>query len=125
MKTFIFTTKPERKLKRGFLWSSYMMKVPTEDPVDLLSSRIDFYPIGDPLSFGAARIGSYDFSASEMAEEHASAKDAFEIDILELVRGETIKTKNLGYCDAMRWSIEGSARCYNEGLVVTPRGSVK
>uniref|UniRef100_M1DCN1 Uncharacterized protein n=1 Tax=Solanum tuberosum TaxID=4113 RepID=M1DCN1_SOLTU len=33
--------------------------VPTDDPVDLLSSRIDFYPICYPLSSGAARVGSF------------------------------------------------------------------
>uniref|UniRef100_M1DKX0 Uncharacterized protein n=1 Tax=Solanum tuberosum TaxID=4113 RepID=M1DKX0_SOLTU len=51
------SSKPETKLKRGFLWSSSMMKVLTDDRVDLLSNMIDFYPIGYPLSSGAARVG--------------------------------------------------------------------
>lgn len=42
-----------------------------------------------------------DMSCDELAKKRPPAKDAAEIDIPEPVYGETIKTKNLEFCDAM------------------------
>uniref|UniRef100_M1CWJ8 Uncharacterized protein n=1 Tax=Solanum tuberosum TaxID=4113 RepID=M1CWJ8_SOLTU len=46
------------------VFRAFIGKVLTDDQVYLLSSRIDFYPVGLPLSSGAARVGRYKYSGS-------------------------------------------------------------
>uniref|UniRef100_M1BTK0 Uncharacterized protein n=1 Tax=Solanum tuberosum TaxID=4113 RepID=M1BTK0_SOLTU len=47
-----------------------LTRVPTDYPVDLLSSRIDIHPVGYPLSSGAAKVGRFvSFYLVEIADE--------------------------------------------------------